>query len=498
MKLPVSLFLGLCATATLAAQIRVPPLPMPRDLPLPGIDRLLQGDSPISTTLKDARVEVPFLDRLDVKFGDLAALRNNRGTFTLTPGHWAMDLQSFCFHAGTRGPQRTDGQGYLSGRIAGPDSAIFVDMLSKYTLLRDVEQHDMQVLIWALLARTKIRQMDPHMQALAVRVLTPAQILALDSGALDVVPPAVRQRLFYSLPADVRGVAEAENRIRDIMYRANSTYAELERIAVLDGPEPSGGRQVPRDRWSVHPGGYFIRYKPSGYSRTTVEIAAPPRYRISRDAKGRIVSIDWGNGRRTETEYDDSLPAYEPSPNLRTVAYAFKRIKLIRPGANGAPQEIVVANNGWTFVMKRPMRVAAVPRFGFRLASVQPGAGWIERAVEWKQRYDHWNEEYRERVDFYRERYDHMRNPPPSVEDTIRDLEDMQHYRDGIEAALTGGELGWLIEHQERMNAALERATLEIASLPVGSDEGEYVPPYDIALPSHSGSQRLGLSGRGF
>src|SRR5262245_24391124 len=98
-----------CATIGAAAQIRVPGLPPIKDLPLPNIDKMLRGGSPITTTLKDTRVEVPFLDRLDVKFGDLATQRNDRGTFMLTPGHWAMDLQSFCFHAGTRGPARTDG-----------------------------------------------------------------------------------------------------------------------------------------------------------------------------------------------------------------------------------------------------------------------------------------------------------------------------------------------------------------------------------------------------
>lgn len=69
-----------------------------------------------------------------------------------------------------------------------------------------------------------------------------------------------------------------------------------------------------------------------------------------------------------------------------------------------------------------------------------------------------------------------------------------------IEAILTGGELGWLVEHQERMNAALERATLVIASLPDGTEDEPrgYRPPMDIAIPAHPSSQRLGLSSRFF
>lgn len=497
MKVLSASIVAVLASVTLTGQIRVPHIPLPNDLPLPGLDRLLHGESPISTTLKDARVEVPFLDRMNVKFGSLGTLRNESGSFTLKPGHWTADLQTFCFHAGTRGPQRTDGQGYLSGPVTGPDKAVFVDMLSKYGTLRDGDQHDMQLLIWGLLARTKIHNMEPRLQALAARVLTPAQIAAVESGALDVVPPALRDRAFNSLPVEVRRVAEAENRIRELLYRANTTYAELESVAVLQGPEPRGNREVPRQRWSIHPGGYLVRYHPTHYSRTTVEIAVPPTYVIERDAKGRIHSIQWSDGRRTETEYDDSIPAFDPAPNVRAIAYAFKSVKLSRPGANGRREETVIASKGWTFVTKRG--ALRPPRFGFQAVSFTQNP--LERILDWKERYDEFNETYTERLEWYRDRYEHMTNPPPSVEDTIRDLEDMQHYRDAIEAILTGGELGWLVEHQERMNAALERATITIASLPDGSDEPEprgYRPPMDIAIPAHPSSQRLGMSSRLF
>jgi len=497
MKRFAVIILVCCATIGATAQIRVPGLPQVKGLPLPNIDKILHGGgSPISTTLRDARVEVPILDRLDVKFGDLATLRNNQGGFTLKPGHWTMDLQSFCFRAGTRGPTRTDGQGYLTAGISGPDSAVFVDMLSKYSTQRDISQNDMQVLIWAILARTKIHQMDLHMQSVAARVLTPAQIVALDSGALDVVPPALRQKAFNALPAELRAVAEAENGLRDLLYRANSTYSELESIAVLQGPEPRANRDVPRSRWSVHPGGYLIRYHPRHYSRTTVELAVPPTYQIQRDAKGRIRSIEWSDGRRTATEYDDTVPAFDPGPHVRALAYRFRSVTLSRPGANGRREEKVITTAGWTFVNKRT--ALRPPRFGVQFAAFIQNP--LRQILDWKERYDHFNEEYVERIEWYRDRYEHMTSPPASVEDTIRDLEDMQHYRDAIEAILTGGELGWLIEHQERMNAALERATIEIASLPDGSEDEPhgYRPPMDLAIPAHTSSQRLGMSGRGF
>lgn len=486
MKLIATLALAAVATMTAAAQIRIPNLPLPRDLPLPNIDRLIRGESPVSTALGDARRDVPLLDSLDTRFGDLATLRNARGSFTLRPGHWQMELQSFCFRAGTRGPQPTDGQGYLSGSIAGPFGDVFAEMLTKYGTLRDVEQRDMQVLVWALLSRTRIRQMNPRMQALAARVLTPAQIVALDSGALDVIPPPLRRRAFNALPAGIRAIAETENRIRDILSRANHTYRELERIAVLEGPEPRDGRTIPRARWSRHPGGYFVRYLPQGYARTTVQLAVPPRIEYRRDGKGRLVSVIFSDGRRTDVEYDDSIPAFEPR-GIPAVAYALRSIRLTRPGSG----PLVIDNQGWTFVNRRAAR--PTPRFVFaRAALVQfDFERWKERWDEWSGRAETWND-LRESVS----------DPPPDADEAIADLGDSEHLHDGIDAALggdTGDRLDWIIDNRERQNAALERAIIVIDTLPTTSDaDAEYAPPHDVALPGSSGSQRLGFSSRGF
>ena len=51
----------------------------------------------------------------------------------------------------------------------------------------------------------------------------------------------------------------------------------MERVAVLSGNAPMGpGSQVvPSGRWSIHPDGYYVRYIPSGYSSTRVEIWVP-------------------------------------------------------------------------------------------------------------------------------------------------------------------------------------------------------------------------------
>jgi hypothetical protein len=72
-------------------------------------------------------------------------------------------------------------------------------------------------------------------------------------------------------------VFNAESRLRQLFAGADTPYAEFERVAVLLGdPEPDDGRRdVPRGRWSYHPEGYFIRFFPSRYNKTTIQVHVP-------------------------------------------------------------------------------------------------------------------------------------------------------------------------------------------------------------------------------
>jgi hypothetical protein len=72
-------------------------------------------------------------------------------------------------------------------------------------------------------------------------------------------------------------VFQAEGRLRQLFARADTPYAEFERVAVLLGdPDPdAASRDVPRGRWSYHPGGYFIRFFPRGYNRTRIQVHVP-------------------------------------------------------------------------------------------------------------------------------------------------------------------------------------------------------------------------------
>jgi hypothetical protein len=107
--------------------------------------------------------------------------------------------------------------------------------------------------------------------------------------------------------------------------------------------------------------------------------------------------------------------------------------------------------------------------------------------------------EARERAEYYRDRVDSMRREPG--DDAIDDLENSDHYREGVDAALrgdTGERLDWIIQQRERERDALRRAIVVIDSLPTDSSaDPAYGPWDDVAIPASPGSQRLGISGRG-
>ena len=116
---------------------------------------------------------------------------------------------------------------------------------------------------------------------------------------------------------------------------------------------------------------------------------------------------------------------------------------------------------------------------------------WSDRAERAQDIHD--------RYEYYRDRADSATDDPSA--ESVDEVEDTDHYRDGIEAATTGDvsdRLEWIIEHQERENAALEWAISVLEGLPTTSttdDPPPWEPGDGIAVPS-GGGQRLGISGR--
>lgn len=239
----------------------------------------LMGDNhPITTSLPDARWAVDSLDNFtprDAKRSMLELQRTPNGGFVLQPGYYEMHTQSYCLKAGTHGPG--GGDGYLFAPTTGPAEEHVMTILRNSVNHPEIAQHDIQVLLWAIIARARFEDLDPRLKATAARLLTPRQIATLNRDALQMVAGPAFNAALDQLPPLVRQVAEAEQELRSLMTTPGTPFEQMERVAVLAGLAPlgEGSRAVPSGRWSLHPDGYYVRYIPQGYRYTVTQIWVP-------------------------------------------------------------------------------------------------------------------------------------------------------------------------------------------------------------------------------
>lgn len=240
-----------------------------------GVGNFLRGEAPISTALADAVYGNPSLDgntpRLAARSLD-SLPRTRNGGFTLEAGYFTFTAQSYCLHAGTHGPG--GGDGYLYAPLKGAQEVAVRDILRNSVQHPGIAQSDVQSLIWAILARAKFEDLNNNLKLVAAQLLSRSQLARLNRSALDLVPNGMMSRLLPDVPGPLRAAFQAESNLRHGLTVGGASYADLESIAVLSGAVPmgEGSQQVPSGRWSDHPDGYRIRYIPSGYSQTVINI----------------------------------------------------------------------------------------------------------------------------------------------------------------------------------------------------------------------------------
>ena len=244
----------------------------------PSLSSLLKGKPPITTSLEDAGFGVDSMDNFvpPTMAASLTSLeRTLKGGFILRQGYFVMPAQSYCLKAGTHGPG--GGDGYLYGPTEGPAEEAVMSIVRNSVAYSEIPQRQIQLLLWAIIARAKFEDLSTELKAIASRLLTPQQLAMLNRSGLDAVPDSVMQKLLGEAPAGVRQTLAAEGKLRQMLTSPGSSFAEMERVAVLSGMAPlgEGSRTVPSGRWSLHPDGYYVRYLPSGYSTTRVEIWVP-------------------------------------------------------------------------------------------------------------------------------------------------------------------------------------------------------------------------------
>lgn len=242
------------------------------------VQDILKKPAPITTSLTDAKWAVDSLDNFtprDSKKSLTTLQRTPNGGWVLQPGYYDFHDQSYCLKAGTHGPG--GGDGYLYAPPLGPMEEIVMAIVRNSVQQPEIKQQDIQLLLWSIIAKAKFQDLQDKIKLVATRLLTPQQILQLNGGALGLIPDAVMQKGMDGLPAGVKAVLEAENKLRGMLTNVTASFEEMERVAVLAGMAPmgEGSKTVPNGRWSLHPDGYYVRYLPHGYTNTVVNIWVP-------------------------------------------------------------------------------------------------------------------------------------------------------------------------------------------------------------------------------
>lgn len=243
---------------------------------------LTGGSSPFSNWIKNEPINTNFRDAekafvLPDNFGDdrlplpiHLQPRTPNGGYQLEAGFYELRARSFCIKAGTHAPG--DGDGYLYAPLAGRQSDIVAHILQQMEKHPEIEQQQVQYLLWALIARADFRQMNPDVKATAIRLMKPAHLLRINKRAIAVTAMSITN---MSIPRELTAVFEAEARMRQVLQQAGSNLRQLESLAMLAGTATIDNPEYRRGRWSKHPQGYFIRYFPDSYSRTRIQVFVP-------------------------------------------------------------------------------------------------------------------------------------------------------------------------------------------------------------------------------
>ena len=191
--------------------------------------------------------------------------------FQLAPGFYEGAFKSFCVKAGTVAPNKGSGRFY--SELKGPKKDIIKTILAALHNDSSLKQREVQLLLWAIIAKTDFQKMQGPVKVTALKILSAKEITRLSKGALDGLARKQLNKLTYKSDA-LRAVINAENNLRVKYYQGARTYAEYEDIAMIAGVEPvvSGWEQ---GRWIKHPDGYYLRYYPSGYAKTRTQIYVP-------------------------------------------------------------------------------------------------------------------------------------------------------------------------------------------------------------------------------
>jgi hypothetical protein len=221
--------------------------------------------------------------------------------------------------------------------LKGKRSETVYNIVRKSVQHPEIEQHDIQVLLWGIIYGVKFTDYSIDFQNRVRPLLTTEEIadLSLD---LKNVPLDI-------MPDDIKKVAKYYQDFRNTLTNPSSTYDDIERNAMLGGllPDDLNSKYIQKGNWAYIGNGFFARAYPEHYSTTYLELYKPPKPVFIKDTIGRVISID-SYGYKVDIVYDD-----EPGREILSISgkpdlpiWRFKSLKFTWNG-----NEKLIENKGW-------------------------------------------------------------------------------------------------------------------------------------------------------
>lgn len=280
--------------------------------------------------------------------------------FTLAPGFYEGTFQSFCIKAGTYQPIR--GRGRFYAPIKGPKADIISAIVERYQASDEFTQREIQLLLWAIIAKTDFAKMQGPVKVTALKVLSAKEIARLSKGAIDKLARNEVKKISRQSPA-LRAVLEAEANLRSKYYQGVRSYQEYEAIAMRAGVEPI----VPgfeAGRWTRHPDGYLIRYFPRGYSKTRTQVYVPEDIGTVQFNPSTAIAVPPNRGQRL---LQTNLPVESSGGYIDNYQDPFCE-SVIHPAADSAVKKQMIMQNipGLTIAVYRNGKMAHIKAYGYK------------------------------------------------------------------------------------------------------------------------------------
>lgn len=437
----------------------------------------LLEDKNVTTSIDDALPVAYWLKDLD---SELDPVEPEVYDFNLAPGYYRFSVQSYCLKAGTYGPSK--GSGYLMSPLLGKRSETVFNIVQNSVLHPEIEQHDIQVLLWGIIYNEKFTDFPLDFQNRVRPLLTPAEIadltLDLKNVPLDVMPD------------DIKKIANYYKDLRANISNPNLAYQDLERSTMLNGylPDEPFSKYVQKGLWAYVGDGFYVRSLPIAYPHSIIEVFRPAKVTVTRDEKNRISAMEY-DGSRMEIAYNDEQGA--DVINFTQGNYPIWRIKTITLHGSNAGEELVLDNPGWIVKDKgQPIKTTGGSSIIFR-SEGDPVFG------QYKARVDKANNQLKDFDQYMKEKKMSKNNKS----DDEKWADDQIH--DGLKAALNPedkkGQESWIRKHIDMVKHWWADATSALAGED-SKDNGKTKIdlPHHVAVPATNGNQRLIPSGRKF